>query len=347
LSGESGPAKIARRLRFQSRACAHLGSPLYADLLDRAAADAEAGGTVWELLRGHERDPGPSALALRLMGSVHRLTLDGSAPDLAELYADPHRDADATWRAFAKTIASHANRLTQLVDHGVQTNETGRCAALLPGFLTVAAATGLPLRLLEAGASAGLNLRFDRYRYELGPQRWGPEASAVTLAPVTSGEPPRAAEIEIAERAGCDAAPVDSSTEDGRLTLLSYVWPDQPERLARLRAALEIAGEVEASVERCSAAEWTSGRLAEPAEGVATVVFHSIFIQYPSESEREAFIGAIARAGAQAGAAAPLAWLRMEPAGKMTEVQLTMWPGGEELLLARAGYHGDPLQLTA
>jgi len=62
------------------------------------------------VLRGHDRDPGPSALVLRMMGAVNRLALSGSEPQLAALYA----------------------------------------AALLPGFLTVAAKTGLPLRLLEA-----------------------------------------------------------------------------------------------------------------------------------------------------------------------------------------------------
>jgi hypothetical protein len=50
-------------------------------------------------------------------------------------------------------------------------------------------------------------------------------------------------------------------------------------------------------------------------------------------------------AGEVATAAPPLAWLRMEPAGERAEVRLTCWPGGEERLLARVGYHGDPVQL--
>ena len=74
----------------------------------------------------------------------------------------------------------------------VQTNEVGRCAALVGGFLTVAARTGLPLRLCEVGTSAGLNLRFDHYRYESDGRGWGPSPSPVRLryCPPVSEEVP-------------------------------------------------------------------------------------------------------------------------------------------------------------
>jgi hypothetical protein len=82
---------------------------------------------------------------------------------------------------------------------------------------------------------------------------------------------------------------VDPRSEEGRLTLTSYVWADQLERLERLRAALAVASEVEAPVERAGAAGWTEARLAEPAPGTATVVFHSIVMQYLPVAERERF----------------------------------------------------------
>jgi hypothetical protein len=71
---------------------------------------------------------------------------------------------------------------------------------------------------------------------------------------------------------------------------------------------------------------------------VATVVFHSIVMQYLPETERERFERAVAQASGT------VAWLRMEPAGDMTELRLTL--AGEERLLARAGYHGDPVEWT-
>ena len=45
---------------------------------------------------------------------------------------------------------------------------------IVGGFLAVAAHTGLPLRTFEVGASAGLNLRWDRFFYEARGATWGP-----------------------------------------------------------------------------------------------------------------------------------------------------------------------------
>ena len=66
----------------------------------------------------------------------------------------------------------------------MQTNEVGRAAALAPGFLTVAVETGLPLRMLEVGTSAALNLRWDRFRYDDGDTAWGDAESPVRLGAV-------------------------------------------------------------------------------------------------------------------------------------------------------------------
>jgi hypothetical protein len=299
---------------------------------------------VLHVLQGFEDDPGPSALALRLMGSVHRLVLRGEAPELALHYPSVGGVPAEPWPAFLATLRTHVDELRVLVRRPVQTNEVARCAPLLGGFLEVARLTNLPLRLLEVGASGGLNLRFDRYRYELGGAAWGPEGSPVRLRTGLSGQPPLGVQPSIASRAGCDPHPVDPSTEEGRITLQSYVWPDQPERLDRLRAALSIAAVVEAPVVRAGAADWIEGEVRAETEGCATVVFHSIVMQYLDDEERERFERILRDAGARARPDAPLAWLRMEPAGERTEVRLTLWPAGEERTLARAGYHGDPLE---
>jgi hypothetical protein len=337
--------QLAERLRFQSRACGELGSPLYADLLARAAADVVAAGPSWELLCGHEGDSFGSALPLRLMGAVHRLVLGGELPELAALYSDPERDPAATWQAFAGALASRREQLRPLLELPVQTNEVGRCAALLPGFLAVAAATGLPLRLLELGSSAGLNLRWDRYRYEAEGFSWGDKAAALTISFELLGEPPGAAPLTVAERRGCDAAPLDPTSKEGRLTLLAYLWADQAARAERTEAAIEVARAVPVEVERARAAAWLQALLAEPAAGVATVVFHSIVIQYLPEPERERVEDLLRGAGARASAEAPLAHLEMEPAGGSAGLWLTLWPGGEKRALGRAGYHGTPVVL--
>jgi len=319
-------------LRIQAEHCARLGSPLYADLLERAAEDAEAGGSVVEVLRGHEDDPPNSMLALRMMGAVRRRVLEGAVPELE------------TWSDFRAALSGNVDSIRALLDRPVQTNEVGRCAALLPGFFA-AARTGMPLRLLEVGASAGLNLRFDRYRYAADGFSWGDPASTVVIEFELDGDAPEPEPVEVLERRGCDPQPLDPTTDEGKLTLLSFVWPDQAERLQRLRAALDAAADLPVAVERGGAARWIGERLAESCEGMATVVFHSIVMQYLPEAERVEFERRLAAVGEEAVATAPLFWLRMEPAGERAEVRLTRWPEGEEQLLARVGYHGTPVQM--
>jgi len=336
---------IATELRWQADACRMIGSPLYADVLDRAAADVEAGGPIWEVLRGHEDDPRFSVLGLRLLGALNRMALTGEAPQLAVAYE--RADAPAAWQALREIVTEKMEELRPLVDMPVQTNEVGRCAGLLFGFLAVVGETGLPLRLLEVGASAGLNLRWDHFAYAADGFSWGRADSPLRLEFELEGKAPPALPptVAIAERRGCDPSPIDATTPAGRLMLLSYIWPDQRPRIDRMEAALKVAAKVPVTVERERAAAWVERALAEPVPQHATVVYHSIVSQYLSDEEREAFFGNVEAAGARASAEAPLAWLRMEPRDDRADLHLTTWPGGEERHLARVGYHGTPVEL--
>jgi len=340
---------VADLLRLQAGWCDRLGSPLYARLLQHAADDALAGGPVAELLRAHESDTPGSALALRLMGSVHRLVLQGALPELAAYYPSVggRSDGDAAWPAFRAAIRRHVGTLAALVDRPVQTNEVGRSSALLGGFLLVAR-DGLPLRLLEVGASGGLNLRWDRYRYECAGTAWGDPGSGVKLVDAFADAlPPFDVAVRVADRRGCDRCPIDPSSEEGELTLLSYIWADQLDRIDLLRGALALARRMPVAVEEANACSWVAAALERPVPGVASVVFHSIFLQYLDDSERRRFVDAVEDAGRRASAAAPLAWLRMEPGPEAAEVRLTVWPPGEERLIATSGYHGRPVRWLA
>src|SRR5687768_16137365 len=171
-------AAMAYGFRGQARRCRDLGSALYADLLERAARDIEANGPCWEALAGYAPDPeSPADLAaLRFMAAVHRLVLEGRASDLAAHYGDPASPSEATWRALRDVVATERAAIRARLGDAVQTNEVGRCRALVGGFLEVARTTGRPLRLVELGCSAGLNLRWDHYRYETPRATWGPPA---------------------------------------------------------------------------------------------------------------------------------------------------------------------------
>lgn len=361
---------LAKRLRKQADACAALGSPLYAHLLRRAAADVEDDGPALDVLREHAFLPSGAAIALRFMGAVHRFVLEGNAGDLARFYPSAggnEQDLDAAWEAFRSLLASNTDELRALLDRSVQTNEVGRAAALLGGFLEIARRSRLPLRLLELGTSAGLNLRWDRFRYEADTGSWGPADSPVRLGGFAPA-PDMSVAAEVVEREGCDPDPVDPTTEEGRRTLSVYVWPDQKERWARLQGALEIARLVPADVTQAAAGDWLQDRLAEGRSGAATVVFHSIVWQYIPAPEQQRIRALVAAAGAAADPDAPLAWLRMEPpvrvapdalrggqppepdfaapdarAEDLADVHLTLWPGGETYLVAKAGYHGRPV----
>jgi hypothetical protein len=327
-----------------------MGSPLYAHLLEQAAADADAGGAVFTLLEPFDApNLRADALALRLMAAVHRLVLTGSAPRLAAYYptAGGSAGTDGAWDVFRGVVAEHAGQLRSLVALPCQTNEVGRCAALAFGFLELAAVHGLPLRLLEVGASSGLNLRFDQFRYGGGGASWGPPDSPVDLCGLWLEAPrhlPR--ELTVVERRGCDPRPLDATTSEGRLQLESSLWADQAVRQKRLRAAFEVAARVPASVERASVDGWLPHVLDAPRRGVATVVYHAIVYEYFSYAVRRAFHDALDRAGAAATPDAPLAWLRFEsiPATRGYAVTLTTWPGGEERVVATAGAHGSDVR---
>jgi hypothetical protein len=227
----------------------------------------------------------------------------------------------------------------------VQTNEVARSAALLGGFLEVADRTRLPLQVLEIGTSAGLNLHFDQYRYETDTQAWGNPESPVHLRGIIQGDSfPWSVMAGVVERRGCDASPLDPASDRDRLLLTSFVWPDQTERFEALEAALDFARARPVEIEKADAGTWTERQLAHPVEGRATVVFHSLVMMYLSDDSRERMIAAIEEAGRRATATAPVAWLRMELGGDEADVRLTLWPGGEDRLIAKAGYQGQAVR---
>ena len=345
---------LPRRLRAQAEQCAAHGSPLTAALLYGAADDYEAGGPTAELLGPHADDPSGSVPSLRLTGALHRLVLERKAPELALHYPSVGGTAgvEGAWDTARRTIADHLDELREAVQRPVQTNEVGRSAVLYGGLLHVVARTGLPVRLLELGSSAGLNLRVDRFAYDVADGVvLGDPASPVRLVRPWSGtHPPYDVDLQVVERAGCDPSPLDPARAVDRLTLTSYVWADQVERFERLRAALEVAAQHPVEVERLPASELLRRELAEPRPGVVTVVWHSVVRQYLESQERATVEHLLDDAGARATPDAPLAHLSMEPervgSGYRFAVELAIWPDGRRELLAECQGHGPPVVWT-
>jgi hypothetical protein len=336
---------LAEQLRDQARSCEQMGSPLYDHLLRAAANDAAAGGPVWSVLQEHVSPGRGDALALRFMAAAHRLVLTGRAPALARHYPSVGGDSglQGAWSALRELAGTEREAMRELAARPCQTNEVGRCAPLMFGFLATAAQTRRPFRLLEIGASAGLNLRWDRFRYGGGGASWGPPDSPVDLSGLWLDAPAFAdTPIEVVERSGCDRRPLDTTRAEDRLTLQSSVWADQTARFARLGGALELAQRVPATVEAAVLQEWLPDRLASTRPGVTTVVYQSVVEEYLPDDARRAYRSAIEAAGARATEDAPLSWVRLEPASSVRDhaCTLRLWPGGEERRLALSGAHG-------
>jgi hypothetical protein len=337
---------VAEALAIQQRACAELGSPLYAELLAGLVADHSAGGLTAELLEGRSERPVHDALPLRLLGAVHRIVLDGRAAPLAAYYpsAGGHGAGDPT-ACFLATVAAHRREVEAGLSLQVQTNEVGRSAALAAGFVEIVRRFERPLRLLEIGSSAGLLLRWDGYRYEAAGTGLGPHDAPLRFTDVWEDPMPRLdRDVVVGERRGCDVSPIDATSADGRLTLLSFVWPDQAVRFHRLETALTMAAEWPVAIDAEDAAPWVERQLIRDGTGQVTVVFHSIVLQYLSPPSRRRLIEALEQRGRRATTDGALAWLRLEPAGPHADLRLTTWPGGETIVLAVAGYHGEPVR---
>lgn len=335
---------IRQSFHRQAKGCTDLGSPFTARLCTLAAERLTEENAVGRMILnwpGNGDGAGGDALALRLAGTLHALVRSGRDTALAAVYPPHAVDDDTLWAAIEAAMLRDEAFMLERLKSAPQTNEVRRSSALLPGFLTIAAQTGKPLILSEVGASAGLNLQWDRYQYRLGDVTWGP-ASTVELSPRWEGAPPPEADIEIAERAGCDLNPLDPSSDDDRLRLFSYIWADQQDRLDRTAAALAMATESGLKVEKADAIDWLRERLATPRPGMTHVVYHTIAWQYLPASLKAEGETLIAQAGAKATEEAPLARLQVEADGKPdgAAILLTLWPTGETREVGRADFHG-------
>lgn len=335
---------IEAHFEQQALACEALGSPFTARLCRLLIEIVDDTTGTGRRILSWPGDPRADALALRVCGGLHRLVIEGRDPALMAAYPPNEAGPQMLAAAVAGALTRHDATLSAALDTAPQTNEIARSAMLLPGFLAVARETGLPLALAEIGSSGGLNLLFDRFSYHYGDRAWGDPGSPVTIEPeLRSGGLPLDGNIVIQSRQGCDIAPVDVFTPEGRLRLRSYVWADQTPRLQRLDGALSLAREHPFSLEKTDAAGFVRKMLAKRPQGAVFVLFHSIMWQYMPRETRMDILAALDEAGRVATSDAPIARLRMEPLDPkdgFATLSLTLWPGAETRRLAKCDFHG-------
>ena len=262
--------------------------------------------------------PLPQRRPLLLLAAVHFLLLSGTEHPLAAFYDTvaivrgiPSAPApgDDVAAAFADFCHLHRAEIERLVaTRSTQTNEVGRCSALLPGLCLIASQYewNEPLSLLDLGTSAGLNLLFDDYGYiyraanGAGVRTAGATDSAVTLECSARDDLTCLPELRLpvmAERVGLDLSPVDPFSDDEALWLLACQWPDNPARFGRLRAALANVRAVAhpPRLERGNMLTDLPRIAASMAGDGPLVVFHSWVAAYLSEQEQRSLTEQIAR----------------------------------------------------
>ena len=233
-----------------------------------------------------------------LFAAVHFLLLRRQELPLADYYPSlrehPRQDA-GIHAAFRQFCRDHRAELEQLVrTRYVQTNEVNRSAFLLPAFVRVFELGGRrPLALVDVGASAGLNLRWDFYCYEYGGRLpAGPAKSPLTLRCELRGDalPTVAGSLPpVSRRVGIDFHPIDLHDSAERLWLEALVWPDQPQRRERLALAIAIAKEHDVEMIAGDALDVLPTVLAGIALSDTCCVFHSSAVYQFSDADRAMF----------------------------------------------------------
>ena len=279
--------------------------PLYRSLAAAIADDRETMDLLLEC-RGEAHDPN------MLLACIQYLILEGDSHPLAELYGRAHTFAtspvpEAAGALVADFCHRRRTRLQSLLNsRHVQTNETGRCGGIALGLIEAARLVGDPVAVVDAGASAGLNLALDEYLLDFGSAgRIGPEESAVHLScEVRQGRLPQPLQLPaITQRVGIDRMPIDVHDVDTVRWLLACIWPGTG-RQDRARAAIAAVSSRPSLVRQGDMVKDLGPVLNELPPGPAVVITSWSYSYLPVDLR-----GAFAEALRAEGRRRPVAWV--------------------------------------
>jgi hypothetical protein len=295
--------QTADRFRSFAKEVAHL--PVYFRISNAAADDL----TMLELME--EAPLGQRRINL-LLAAVHDLLLDGFDHRLGRWYPTVNGGVapptDDPYPAFASLVDEQRDEITDALRHrATQTNEPNRSCLWRLALPAVAATVDAPVSLLELGASAGLNLCFDRYTYDFSPDGSAPDAlmrCAVRKGDVDVDAP----NPTIVDRAGLDLTP--NSVDDRRAVrwLKACIWPEQLDRHRRFDAAVGIAQEAPPRLVRGDLVDDLPATVATLAPDTHLVVINSWVLAYVERSRREELEQTLGRLATTR----PVTWLSAE-----------------------------------
>ncbi|MGA2470025.1 MAG: DUF2332 domain-containing protein [Solirubrobacteraceae bacterium] len=201
----------------------------------------------------------------------------------------------SSYAAFRAVVLEHRDEVSaMLLTRRTQTNEPARCAALLPLLCELPQ----PLALLEVGAAAGLCLLADHYGYDYDGHRIG--GDEVVFECSAHGDVPLPHQLpQVAWRAGIDLEPIDLDDRDAMQWLEALVWPEQTDRLERLRLAIGIARRERPRVVRANLLDALATVASEAPPDATLVVFHTAVLAYLSTEQRTRFETDVAAIGAE------------------------------------------------
>jgi hypothetical protein len=224
-----------------------------------------------------------------LFAGVQYLMARDGGGELGRYYPNfsrDHLDGGGVAKPFREFVLTHSDELIEIGrTRYTQTNECRRCVALLPGIWATPA---VEFHLIDFGASAGLNLQIDRYRYSWGDVSWGPEGSPVRLGTEMRGDHVFPREVAILSRTGLDLSTIDPADSDARRWLEALVWPEHDDRRRRLRAALDLATQFPSELISGDALQTLGPAIDRLPPGEAVVVLNSFILNQlpPADGER-------------------------------------------------------------
>jgi len=197
-----------------------------------------------EALRAIEAAPARKRHPTVILTALHDLALAGRAPALAAAYAAA--DGDAAAGAAIDTLLRMTDAVVAIATRRrPRTNETGRCAVLYPAIAEAARRVGAnAVGLIDVGGSAALNLNVDRVdiRYSNGQSLGDPSSPVQMSCSIVRDRPiPTRAMPDVVARVGVDLDPVDVTDADDARWPRACLWPDRPDRIARLEAEMALA----------------------------------------------------------------------------------------------------------
>ena len=277
-----------RRARTLAEVYRHFGEVAAAETSPLYERVAVALSESQEALRAIELAPVRKRHPTLILAALHDLALAGRAPALAAAYAAA--DGDAAAGAAIDTLLRMTDSVVAIaVRRQTRTNEAGRCAVLYPAIAEAARRVGAnAVGLIDVGCSAGLNLTVDRVgiSYSSGLSLGDPSSPVQLSCSIVGDRPiPTQATPEVVARIGVDLDPVDVTDADDARWLRACLWPDQPERVARLEAEMALAAMAPPMLLQGDAVEVVPDAFARvPADALPVVTTTWALSRFPLES---------------------------------------------------------------